>query len=90
MPFEYEALRAKTQQTLTEFLDVELKLGHTMAQSAMLSYDEGHTDHYEQAKRHATRAADSIRRFMTGVADGKIRNEIEGRLAELERLISTL
>jgi hypothetical protein len=30
MPIEYEALRVKSQQTLSEFLDVELKLGRTL------------------------------------------------------------
>ena len=90
MPLDNEALRTKTQRTRIEFLHAELKLGRTFTQSTMLSYDDGHADHYEQAKRYATHAAESVRRFIPGVADDKIRDEIEGRLAELERLISTL
>ncbi len=90
MPFNYEALRTKTQQTRIEFLDAELKLGRTLAQSAILSRNEGHDDHYEQAKRHATRAAESVRRFVSQVVDGKVRVKIVNQLAELDRLISTL
>lgn len=90
MPLEYEVLRAKTQQTLIEFLDVELKLGRTFIQSALLSHDEGHADHYEQAKLCATHAAESVRRFVGQVADVKIRIEIGERLAEIDRLFSTL
>jgi hypothetical protein len=42
MPIEYEALRVKSQQTLFEFLDVELKLGRTFTHSATLAYNDGH------------------------------------------------
>ena len=42
MTFEYEAMRKETQKTLTQFLDVELNLGGTIAQSALLSHGEGH------------------------------------------------
>jgi len=90
MPSEYQALRAKTQQTLINFLDAELRLGNTFVQSAMLSQDEGHADHHEQAKQYATRAAESVRGFVGKVEDRRVRNEICERLAELERLISTL
>lgn len=89
-PGDYEGLRAETQQTLVQFLDVELKLGRTFIQSAILSQDEGHADHYEQAKQYATRAAESVRRFIGQVMDAKIGNEIGERLAELERMISAL
>jgi hypothetical protein len=90
VPFEYEAIRAKTQQTLVDFLNAELKIGNTFSRSALLSYADGHLEHYEQAKRYSARAADSVRRFMSQVVDGKIRSEIGERLAELERLISSL
>jgi hypothetical protein len=90
MPIEYEALRVKSQQTLFEFLDVELKLGRTFTQSAILAYNDGHADHYEQAKRYASRAADSVRHFLPQVLDPKIRIEAGERLAGLDRLICTL
>jgi hypothetical protein len=89
-PGDYEALRAKTQQTLIDFLDVELKLGRTFVQSAGLSKDEGHGDHFVQAKHYATRAAESVRKFIEQVVDNKIRDEFRERLTELEGLISTL
>lgn len=90
MPFEYEALRAKTQQTLVEFLNAELNLGSTFVRSAEIARDAGQMEHFDQTKSNATRAAATVRRFMSTVTDGKIRNEIDGRLADLERLISTL
>jgi hypothetical protein len=90
VPFEYESIRAKTQQALVDFLNAELGLGNTFTQSASLAYDAGHTQHYEQAKQHAIRAAESIHRFMDQVGDRKIRSEISDRLEELERRISVL
>jgi hypothetical protein len=45
-------------------------------------------DHYGQTKRNANKAADSVRCFVSQVADGKIRTEIRKHLAELDQLIS--
>jgi len=87
---DYEALRAKNQWTLIGFIDVELKIGRTFIHSATLAHHEGHAEYYEQAKHYATRAADSVRRFMSGVVDDKIRNQIAAQLAELDGLISKL
>jgi hypothetical protein len=89
-PGDYEALRAKTQETLVQFIDVELKLGLTFTQSAVLSQYEGHDDHYQQAKRFATTAAESVRKFAKQVIDIKARNEFMERLSELDRLIDKL
>jgi hypothetical protein len=88
--FEYDAIRAKTQQTLIEFIKVELELGHTFTQSATLAKDADHADHYEQAKQYAIRAAECVNSFATKVLDDKIREDIEERLAELERAIAAL
>jgi hypothetical protein len=90
VPLDFEWIRAKTQQTLIDFMCAELKLGRTFTESAKLAYDQGHTEHYEQAKRYAIRAADAVRRFTDGVADLKIRHRIAEEFAELDRLISTL
>jgi hypothetical protein len=90
VPFEYEALRSKTQQTLVEFLNAELNLGSTFVRSATISSDEKHMEHFAQAKEKATKAAESVRRFVGQVADGKVRATICNQLAELDRLISTL
>jgi hypothetical protein len=89
-PGDYEAPRATTQRTLIEFIDVDLKLGRTFIQSAILSKEEDHWDHYEQAKRYASRAAESVRKFIEQVVDVKTRNQFCERLAELERMVSTL
>jgi len=88
--FEHEALRAKTQRTLIDFLQTALKTGPTQAHSASIAKSEGHMNHYVQAKQNAVRAADSVRRFMSQVADGTVRTEIGKQLAELDRLISEL
>lgn len=90
MPFDYEALRTKTQQTLIEFLSAELNLGSTFVRSATNSRNEEHMEHFAQAKENATKAAESVWRFMSRVADGKVRATICKQLAELDRLISTL
>ena len=46
-------------------------------------------DHFAQAKENAAKTAESVRRFMSRVADGKVRATICKELAELDRLIST-
>jgi hypothetical protein len=90
MSSEHEALRSRTQRTLIDFLQTALKVGPTHVRTALIAKSEGHLDHYAQAKQNATKAADSVRRFMSQVADGMIRTEIGGQLAELDRLISEL
>ena len=90
MPSDYEALRTERQQRLVDFLKAELGLAPTLVQSALLAKRQGHMDHYAQAKQNATKAAESIRHFMSQIADAKIRTEIGEQLAELDRLISTL
>jgi hypothetical protein len=90
MPSDFEALRAERQQRLVDFLKAELGLAPTFVQSALLAKGLGHMDHYAQSKQNATKAAKSIRHFMSQIADAKIRTEIGEQLAELDRLISTL
>jgi hypothetical protein len=90
VPFEYESIRAKTQQTLVDFLNTELVLGSTFARSALLAFDAGHTEHYELAKQRAIRALESVRRFKVRVVDGKTRSGIADKLDALERQISAL
>jgi len=87
---EYESIRVKTQQTLVDFLNSELALGNTFTRSALLAYDAGHTEHYEQAKKYAIRATESVRRFVGQVGDRKIRSEISDGVEDLERRISIL
>jgi len=87
---EPEALRAKTQHNLIDFLRTELEIGPTFVQSALLAKSDGHMDHYAQAKQNAVIAAESIRSFISEVADTEVRTEIGKRLDELDRLISAL
>jgi len=87
---ESEALRTKMQRSLIDFLHTELEIGPTFVQSALLAISEGHTDHYAQAKQHAVTAAESIRHFISQVADTEVRSEIGRQLDELDRLICSL
>ena len=88
--FDYEALFARTQQLLIEFLSAELRVGPRFAESASLALSRGDMDHYVRAKGNAIKAAEFIQRFVSRVSDGTVRNEIRLNLAELYRLISRL
>ena len=90
MLFEYDAIRAQAQQTLIDYLDNEIALGITFTRCAVNSSDAGHQEHFSEAKDNATKAAQTVRRFMVLVEDGKIREEIDRRLAELEWIIAAL
>jgi|HubBroStandDraft_6_1064221.scaffolds.fasta_scaffold959289_2 hypothetical protein len=90
MPSNYGAIRAGTQHALIEFLRAELNIGATFVQSALLAYSEGHLDHYAQGKQNAVKVAASVRKFMDRITDGQTRTEIQDRITELDRLISTL
>jgi hypothetical protein len=86
MRFEFEVIRKETQEALIQFLNAELKLGRTQVQSALLAKDDRH----EEAKRVATKAAETVERFKAQVVDAKARSEISKRLVYLRELISTL
>ena len=90
MPFEYEALRTKAQNTLVDFLLAELALGVTFVRSAMNAAADNHVEECERSKQNAVKITATVRRFQDQVAHENARNEIETGLAELERLISTL
>jgi hypothetical protein len=90
MQFEYEALRAKARNTLINFLHAELELGVTFVRPAMNAAADNHMEEYERSKQNAVKITDTVKRFKDQVIDANARNEIETRLAELERLISKL
>jgi hypothetical protein len=81
MPSKYGEIRASTQNALIEFLRAELNLGATFVQSARLALSAVHVDHYHQAKQNAVKAAESIRKFIGRITDGRMRTEIQDRLA---------
>jgi hypothetical protein len=88
--FDYEAFFARTQQTLIEFLDAELRVGPRFAEAASQAKSSGDMAHYIRAKYNAVKAAEFIQRFVSRVSDETVRNEIRLNLAELHRLISRL
>lgn len=85
-----ERLRIKTQQTLVDFLRTDLDVGRTFVHIALSAKDEGDMDHCARSKHKATKAAATIRRFVKQVADDRTRTQIVNKLAELDRLISTI
>jgi hypothetical protein len=88
--FEYDAIRDKTQRTLVGFLTAEIDLGLTLTRSAVNAYDAGRTEYFSEAKEKATKAYHTVKRFVAQVANGKIRQDIEARLVDLERAIAAL
>ena len=90
MPSKYGEIRASTQHALIEFLQAELHIGATFVQSARLASSDGHTDHYVQAKVNSLKAIESVKRLMPRVTDVQVRQEIQNRFEELERLVSAL
>ena len=89
-PFDYEAFLARTQTILIEMLSAELRVGPRLVESASRARIRGHLDHYVRDQRSAVKAAEFIQRFVNRVTDDTVRNEITGKLADLDRLIATL
>jgi hypothetical protein len=59
-------------------------------QSARLAHNDGHMEHYAQAKANCLKAIESVKKFVVRVKDVEVREEIRDGLAELERLYSTI
>jgi hypothetical protein len=87
---KYGAIRASSQRALIQFLHAELNIGATFLQSALLAHNDGHMEHYVQAKANSLKAIDAIKKFLLRVTDQRARKEMRDRLAELERLYSTI
>jgi hypothetical protein len=85
---DLDEIRANTQQTLIDFLRIEIALGCTFMQSAMLAGSFGHLEHEVQAKQNAVKAADTVRHFAGDIVRDTERRHVETQLAELEWLIS--
>jgi len=90
MSVEYDVLRTRTQQTLIDFLNIDLDLGSSFARSALNAHGAGDANRYNATRRSAIRAAATVLRLIDGVEDEEARNEIGRNLTELNRLISTL
>lgn len=90
MPSKFEEIRASTQHALIGFLQAELNIGATFVQSAKLSLSDGHTDHYIKAKENSLKAIETIKKFRLRVTDIQVREGIQDRLTELERLYTRM
>jgi hypothetical protein len=86
MPSKHEAIRNEAQDSFIQFLNVELKLGSTFVQSAVLAHGEDH----EHAKDSAILAAETVERFKSHIVKVKARNEIGRRLTSLKKMLATL
>jgi hypothetical protein len=90
MPSDYQALSDEVNQQLIDFLLGEIQMGVTWTDTAVIAKDAGEKDHNIDAQERAEKVAKTVRRLMDLVQDGHARPEIAKRLAELDRLISTL
>jgi hypothetical protein len=88
--WEYESIRAKTEEALVGFLRAELEIGRTFAQSAVRARDAGRADDCARTTADAVKAVETIRRFMSQITDADTRAAITNKLVELDRLISAL
>jgi hypothetical protein len=79
--FDYEAFFARTQATLIEFIDAELRVGPRFAESASLARSAGDLDHYFHAKRNAIKAAEFIQRFLDRISDQTVACDYSARSA---------
>ena len=82
-------MREESNKLLLAFLKTEVDLGLTFASIAEFERDAGDTEHYEQSKRHAITAAETIARFKERLPAGA-KLEIEALASNLIRLVSTL
>lgn len=83
-------MSSEHEKELINFLNAELGLASTFAESAQIAKEAGHEDHAVQAKSRAQQAVDSVKRFKDLVADPRIREALDKRLPQLERIISAL
>ena len=86
---DLKRMREESNKDLLAFLETEVDLGLTFARIAEFERDTGNTEHYQQSKRNAIMAAQTIERFKERLpAAAKL--EIETRASHLIRIISTL
>ncbi|HTF68458.1 MAG TPA: hypothetical protein VK638_37845 [Edaphobacter sp.] len=86
----FEELRAQSQRLLIAFVNGEIQLGFTFAESAAMERDLGNIQHYQQAKRHLEEAVTTIRRFLNRIANTETRTAAANGCAELERALAAL
>lgn len=76
---------------MIDFLKSELDIGFTFAATAKLKKDTmTDAEDYLRPKRQAQRAIESVHEFEDRIRDEDQRREINQRLAELEKVVSTL
>jgi hypothetical protein len=83
-------LRVRADQSLIDFLRVELDIGFTFARLAQTERRLEDEAGSNQAMLYAERVIETVTYFRHLIADVERVRGIEERLAELERLVSTL
>jgi len=86
---DFTALRDRTIQNTSDFVNTEVALGITLAGLAKQYKEVGHAECYETSKRNALAVLDAIDHFK-GRLTNDLRMEIETRRSELAHLLSTL
>jgi len=87
---DYEVIRADTQRTLASFVQAALKAGFILVQAALLAKNDGSTDRLIEAKRNASKPAQTVKAYVSLIRDVDMRAEMQNQLSELERRISAL
>jgi hypothetical protein len=86
----FDELFAESQRCLIGFLNVEIQLGFTFAETAAFERAAGNRERSQHTKGEAEKAAQTIRRFLDRVSGQEIRAAIAQRCAELERALAAL
>src|ERR1051326_6964075 len=84
---QIEALRAKNQAVLAEFLSTEIELGFTLLQTAKIEADSDR-DHARSALTVAKEALSSLRRFENRIEDPTASADLQSRADQLESAIA--
>ncbi len=84
-PFpKLDELFALSRRQLVDFLETEIQLGFTFLDMAATARDSGSLEHFEQAKKDAKKAIETIWRFLDRVENSETRAAIQQRGKELE------
>ena len=86
---DYEELRERGQQTLIQFLTVELQLSFSFAESAEENRDRGNDGRYKQCVQNARKGLETIRHFEGRITDREAWQRIHEQGDRLEQLLST-
>ena len=86
---DHEELRQQGQQTLIQFLTVELELSFSFARNAQEDRERENDERYKRSVQNARKGLETIRHFEGRIADLEAWQRIHGRADTLEEVLST-